>query len=637
MKKKLTSFQIFLLTFFFLLIGLLISNFKFKERFFPSISQDLSCYFNDEICDNGIDDDCDGKIDCYDEECSAIPGRCCPSGSACWSGCPSDYCTCCTSYRWGKMESRCYANQHNCSLQIIGDYYPLILKKGWNSIGLPVNISHPAESFLQDLLEKGANCTEISRWADGSWDTHFQNNPFNDFSLELGKGYYLHCEYDKIIQLTGDFVFSIQIPLYPGWNYISIPLYEIPFSTNEEMLQAINSQGGDCQQINIWVNEADQWKTHTLGSSANISNVKRGEGYMVFCNKESTFIPEIGIIVSTTLTTTIPTETTTTSPCPSGGIYQCSTYGCQCIHSECKYVETSYCYYYGHNECVYGPGWFCVFVPGDNINSCANVGQRCTPPTTTTVCLNYERCTNELDDDCDGKIDCYDEDCSSDPTSGCCPIGDMCRMGCPEYCVCCNDFCYPNGYSCVTTTTLETSTTVQTTTTIYYELLQPTTTTLESGGGGGGGIIHPIKTTTSTTIPCNYECQSMCIDDNESPNCFRRINRGTDGCPGGTICCETIKIDCPKPPSAGFSTIISRTTTTIFVYQQCPYECCVGMEGYLTKYCPLGFRCSGNSCISENPPTPEIKMPLIWIIVTLLFPLVILLILLLRSRKPPLY
>lgn len=49
-----------------------------------------------------------------------------------------------------------------------------------------------------------------------------------------------------------------------------------------------------------------------------------------------------------------------------------------------------------------------------------------------------------------GAIDCYDFDHASDPASGCCPVGDLAKMGCPEKfgCVVCGVLCYEAGHVC---------------------------------------------------------------------------------------------------------------------------------------------------------------------------------------------
>lgn len=61
-----------------------------------------------------------------------------------------------------------------------------------------------------------------------------------------------------------------------------------------------------------------------------------------------------------------------------------------------------------------------------------------------------EDCNDQKDNDCDGDTDCYDFDCASNPESGCCPVGDLAKTGCPEEfgCVDCNGTCFQAGYVC---------------------------------------------------------------------------------------------------------------------------------------------------------------------------------------------
>jgi len=79
-----------------------------------------------------------------------------------------------------------------------------------------------------------------------------------------------------------------------------------------------------------------------------------------------------------------------------------------------------------------------------------------------------------------------------------------------------------------------------------------TTTTTTSGGGGGGSSATTTTLPETTTLPCEYNCQSTCADDLTPPLCYERISHGTQGCSGGTVCCESLEIECS----------ISETTTT---------------------------------------------------------------------------
>ncbi|MBL7170047.1 MAG: exo-alpha-sialidase [Candidatus Aenigmarchaeota archaeon] len=166
--------------------------------------------------------------------------------------------------------------------------YLLSLKKGWNSVGLSLCGSYEAESLLEEINDQGGDCTKINRWLNSSWNEHILDSPSNNFDTELGQGYFIKCNQDSTWRVRGTEADSITMLLNPGWNYISIP-FNSPFLTNEKVLQEINSQGGNCDEMDAWINEENEWQIHKLNSSYNISQIKHSEGYMVKCNKNSEF------------------------------------------------------------------------------------------------------------------------------------------------------------------------------------------------------------------------------------------------------------------------------------------------------------------------------------------------------------
>jgi hypothetical protein len=68
------------------------------------------------------------------------------------------------------------------------------LEVGWNLIALPyASTVDKASELLSAIQEQGGACDEVDRWSAGAWQTHRAGLPLNDFPLELGKGYFLHC------------------------------------------------------------------------------------------------------------------------------------------------------------------------------------------------------------------------------------------------------------------------------------------------------------------------------------------------------------------------------------------------------------------------------------------------------------
>jgi len=69
---------------------------------------------------------------------------------------------------------------------------PLDLQIGWNSIGVPCD-TYTAESLCDEINDQcgAGTCLEVDRWYASGWDGHICGLPFNNFNIEIGKGYFV--------------------------------------------------------------------------------------------------------------------------------------------------------------------------------------------------------------------------------------------------------------------------------------------------------------------------------------------------------------------------------------------------------------------------------------------------------------
>ena len=142
--------------------------------------------------------------------------------------------------------------------------------------------SYTAESAAADIATQGGNCTEIDRWLNDGWDAHVRGLPFNNFALTLGPGFFFKCAQSSVWSLTG---YPLQqastINLATGWNLISIPYSSTPL-TAEDLLAGINAQGGNCLEVDCWLNGG--WSAHIGGLPSNNFAIENGKGYFVKCS-----------------------------------------------------------------------------------------------------------------------------------------------------------------------------------------------------------------------------------------------------------------------------------------------------------------------------------------------------------------
>ncbi|MBC8422396.1 MAG: immune inhibitor A, partial [Chloroflexi bacterium] len=70
---------------------------------------------------------------------------------------------------------------------------PLDLEIGWNSIGIPHTEAYTAESLCEEINDQCGEgvAVEVDRWHASGWDGHICGLPFNNFAIEIGKGYFV--------------------------------------------------------------------------------------------------------------------------------------------------------------------------------------------------------------------------------------------------------------------------------------------------------------------------------------------------------------------------------------------------------------------------------------------------------------
>ncbi|WP_423226410.1 CARDB domain-containing protein [Candidatus Amarolinea aalborgensis] len=164
---------------------------------------------------------------------------------------------------------------------------------GWNLLGLNV-LADPmplAEEALDDIEAQGGNASEIDRWLNGGWNSHIHNLPFNNYPLELGKGYFVKSAAVYAWQRSGRPPSNpLLMALTPGWNLIGLP--RLPGSLNaEQLLDGIEAQGGNCSEIDRWLNGG--WNGHIHNLPFNNFTLRTDEGYFAKCSQASTYIPSL--------------------------------------------------------------------------------------------------------------------------------------------------------------------------------------------------------------------------------------------------------------------------------------------------------------------------------------------------------
>ncbi|ODS41851.1 MAG: hypothetical protein MSIBF_00355 [Candidatus Altiarchaeales archaeon IMC4] len=100
-------------------------------------------------------------------------------------------------------------------------YCNYTLKKGWNLISLPLNVTG---ATAEDLIINIGSAKETVSWDDAaqSYTSHVGGIVANDFPLENGRGYWVNLKNDTIWSFTGySYLTNVTLNLSPIWNLVS--------------------------------------------------------------------------------------------------------------------------------------------------------------------------------------------------------------------------------------------------------------------------------------------------------------------------------------------------------------------------------------------------------------------------------
>lgn len=167
----------------------------------------------------------------------------------------------------------------------------IALQSGWNMISLPVSPTTPltAEGLLKAINAQGGQATEVTRWQAGGWNSHILGLPFNDFPIEVGRGYFVKATRASVFTVTGYSVTAAQtLNLSVGWNLVAFPYLSTAY-TAESLLKAIAAQGGEAKEVYRWYGGG--WNGHLAGLPFNDFPIQTGQAYFVKASKPSTFRP----------------------------------------------------------------------------------------------------------------------------------------------------------------------------------------------------------------------------------------------------------------------------------------------------------------------------------------------------------
>jgi hypothetical protein len=167
----------------------------------------------------------------------------------------------------------------------------IALTPGWNPVTWPLEPLPDAETALAEIEAQGGDASEACRWLSESdtWECHTKGQPENNFSLELGRGYFFQATTASNWQRSGfpppD---DTRIELQPTWTLMGLPQPPERIQA-DALLTDMTDQGGDCTELHRWAD--GRWEGHVRGLPFNDFYPTNDEGYFVKCANAITYAP----------------------------------------------------------------------------------------------------------------------------------------------------------------------------------------------------------------------------------------------------------------------------------------------------------------------------------------------------------
>jgi PKD repeat protein len=192
------------------------------------------------------------------------------------------------------------------------------LDSGWNLVAPRLGTDPPtaADRALEVIAAQNGDASNIYDWESKRdvWRGHVRGLPFNNFALELGRGYFLRAEVPSTWECSGQPPESpVPVELHPIWTLIGLPKMPGPMAASD-LLGEANAQGGACTQVARWDSAVSDWQIHIAALPGSDYPLADDEGYFVECANIITYTPGEGASQAKAEDWPIPVEPATLAP-----------------------------------------------------------------------------------------------------------------------------------------------------------------------------------------------------------------------------------------------------------------------------------------------------------------------------------
>jgi hypothetical protein len=170
------------------------------------------------------------------------------------------------------------------------DEISMALQAGWNLVALRATPSTTTKASGLCASLNGI-AVEVDRWIAGGWEGHRCGVPPNNFTLEMGPGYFVRATLPTTWAYRGALSTAVTpLTLGAGWNLVGASATGSPASAAATTCTVLNAAAsGTVIEIDQWV--AGGWVGHRCGIPPNNFTFVSGRGYFIRLNQPVTWAP----------------------------------------------------------------------------------------------------------------------------------------------------------------------------------------------------------------------------------------------------------------------------------------------------------------------------------------------------------
>lgn len=158
-----------------------------------------------------------------------------------------------------------------------GDARELALFEGWNLISLPLTPVDPSNGVvLADILDDVNSVWTFDGEAK-TWSSYSPGAPSNLVEMVDDQGYWIKMTEDATLTLRGEYVYTGELALFEGWNFIGLPLTPEDPSIEVVLADILDNV------IFVWAfdGETKTWSVYSPGAPSDLTEIVEGRGYWI--------------------------------------------------------------------------------------------------------------------------------------------------------------------------------------------------------------------------------------------------------------------------------------------------------------------------------------------------------------------